>query len=398
MEILSPILFIEINNSEYVFVVGDSDENNNFKIIYKNVIPAEGIKNQKITDFDLIFDVLKKNIYLVEQKLNYTFKELILIIDNFNFSFLNLSGFKKLNGSEILKENITYILNSLKSTIDDIEDQKKILHIFNSKFLLDKQETQNLPIGLHGNFYSHELSFNLMDNNDYKDLSNIFKKCNLKIKKILMKNFVKGAFTSNQNSNLNTFFQIEIHKKNSRIFYFENDALKFEQRFNFGSDIVLDDISKITNLNRDIIIKILQASLFTQNKLVQDLVEKKFFEGKNYRKIKKNLLFEIATARIQELSKIILLNNINLKSYIKRETKVFLIITDLYNFECLKENFIASLSDNEFFKVLYEERISTKDLIYSASDLVNFGWKKEAVPIIHPKKSIIAKFFDAIFS
>ena len=398
MEILSPILFIEINNSEYVFVVGDSDENNNFKIIYKNVIPAEGIKNQKITDFDLIFDVLKKNIYLVEQKLNYTFKELILIIDNFNFSFLNLSGFKKLNGSEILKENITYILNSLKSTIDDIEDQKKILHIFNSKFLLDKQETQNLPIGLHGNFYSHELSFNLMDNNDYKDLSNIFKKCNLKIKKILMKNFVKGAFTSNQNSNLNTFFQIEIHKKNSRIFYFENDALKFEQRFNFGSDIVLDDISKITNLNRDIIIKILQASLFTQNKLVQDLVEKKFFEGKNYRKIKKNLLFEIATARIQELSKIILLNNINLKSYIKRETKVFLIITDLYNFECLKENFIASLSDNDFFKVLYKERISTKDLIYSASDLVNFGWKKEAVPIIHPKKSIIAKFFDAIFS
>jgi cell division ATPase FtsA len=309
-----------------------------------------------------------------------------------------LSGFKKLIGSEILKENITYILNSLKSTIDDIEDQKKILHIFNSKFLLDKQETQNLPIGLHGNFYSHELSFNLMDNNDYKDLSNIFKKCNLKIKKILMKNFVKGAFTSNQNSNLNTFFQIEIHKKNSRIFYFENDALKFEQRFNFGSDIVLDDISKITNLNRDIIIKILQASLFTQNKLVQDLVEKKFFEGKNYRKIKKNLLFEIATARIQELSKIILLNNINLKSYIKRETKVFLIITDLYNFECLKENFIASLSDNDFFKVLYKERISTKDLIYSASDLVNFGWKKEAVPIIHPKKSIIAKFFDAIFS
>jgi hypothetical protein len=142
----------------------------------------------------------------------------------------------------------------------------------------------------------------------------------------------------------------------------------------------------------------LQNPLFNQNKLAQDLVEKKFFEGKNYRKIKKNLIFEIATARIQELSKIILLNNINLKSYIKRDTKVFLIITDLYNFECLKENFIASLSDNEFFKVLYEERISTKDLIYSASNLVNFGWKKEAVPIIHSKKSIIAKFFDAIFS
>ena len=110
MEILSPILFIEINNSEYVFVVGDSDEDNNFKIIYKNVIPAEGIKNQKITDFDLILNVLKKNIYQVEQKLNYTFKEIVLILENSNPTFINLTGFKKLNGSQILRTNIIIVV------------------------------------------------------------------------------------------------------------------------------------------------------------------------------------------------------------------------------------------------------------------------------------------------
>ena len=36
---------------------------------------------------------------------------------------------------------------------------KKILHIFNSKFILDKNQIENLPIGLFGNFYSHELTF-----------------------------------------------------------------------------------------------------------------------------------------------------------------------------------------------------------------------------------------------
>ena len=71
--------------------------------------------------------------------------------------------------------------------------KKQILHIFNSKYFLDEKETENIPIGLFGNFYSHELSFFLINKNDYKNLHNIFNKCNLKIKKIISKSFIEGA-------------------------------------------------------------------------------------------------------------------------------------------------------------------------------------------------------------
>ena len=37
----------------------------------------------------------------------------------------------------------------------------------NLKFFLDKKEVTNLPIGLYGEFYSQELSFCLINNNDY---------------------------------------------------------------------------------------------------------------------------------------------------------------------------------------------------------------------------------------
>ena len=57
-----------------------------------------------------------------------------------------------------MKEDITYIINLLKSKIIEIEKDKSILHIFNTKSLLDKKEIKNLPIGLFGNLYSHELS------------------------------------------------------------------------------------------------------------------------------------------------------------------------------------------------------------------------------------------------
>ena len=83
------------------------------------------LENYKITDYDVIYNLIKENIFLIEQKLNHTFTESILIINNFHFSFINLSGYKKLNGSKIVKDNITYILNSLKSAIDESEKKKK---------------------------------------------------------------------------------------------------------------------------------------------------------------------------------------------------------------------------------------------------------------------------------
>ena len=38
MQINTPTLIIEIKNSEYIFVVGENNEDNNFKLLYKNII------------------------------------------------------------------------------------------------------------------------------------------------------------------------------------------------------------------------------------------------------------------------------------------------------------------------------------------------------------------------
>ena len=48
------------------------------------------------------------------------------------------------------------ILNSLKSNVGEIENKKTILHIFNSKYCLDKKNIENIPIGLFGDFYSQK--------------------------------------------------------------------------------------------------------------------------------------------------------------------------------------------------------------------------------------------------
>ena len=69
-----------------------------------------------------------------------------------------MSGFKKLNGNQIISEDISYILNDIKSKLEKIEKEKTIMHIFNTKYCLDSKLSKNLPIGLFGDFYSHQLT------------------------------------------------------------------------------------------------------------------------------------------------------------------------------------------------------------------------------------------------
>ena len=390
------MLFIEINSFEYIFFVGKKDENNNFEILFNIDIPITGFENNRISDLEKIFNVIKENIFVIEQKFSCTFREVVLILDNLNPKFINVSGFKKLNSSQILRENITYILNTLKSYVDQTEEKKTILHIFNSSFSLDNKKIQNLPIGLFGDFYSHELSLALINTNDYKNLNNIFDKCNLKINKILLKSFVQGSLLSDNNLNNETFSHITINDDNSKIFYFEKDSLKFQQNFNFGSNIIIKDISKITSLSADTTINILKETELSEKIIDSDYLDKKFFTNDNFRKIKKKLIYEIVLARAQELSDLMILKNVNFTYHNKLSKIIFLEFSSKLQSTSLVEILQKTLSMNKTYDVR-PSLCSKEQMLNNVNKLVHYGWKKEAIPISQPRKSMISRFFDTIF-
>ncbi len=391
-------LYLEINLIKFIFLVGENDEQNNCKIINKIEIPLEGIRDNRISDSEKAFQTIKENIYLIEQKLNYTFREIILILDYLKPSFINMTGFKKLNGSQVLRENITYILNNLKAGLNEVETKKTILHIFNSKFSLDKKKIENLPIGLFGDFYSHELSFILINSNEYKNLESIFDKCSLKIRKIFVKSFINGALISERYKNCDTFFQIKIGKNNSKIFYFENNSLKFEQVFKFGTDIIIKDISKIISLDIELVKILLNEIELNEDIQESELIEEKFFANNNFRKIKKKLVYEIATARIREISELLLFKNINFRLYKNYSDNIFLEIDRDQQFKGLEKIFEDIFSRKKNLNLRITDSISSENALKVANKLVHFGWKKEAIPITQTKKSLIGKLFEALFN
>ena len=392
-----PKLFIRFEDLEISLIAGHYDDKHNFVLLEKLILQNDGINKNRILDIDKIQIQIKRNVLMIEQKINYTFKEIIIILNNLETSFLNFCGFKKLNGTQISKENITYILNSLKSSVNEFERNKIILHIFNTEYCLDKKKLDNLPIGLFGDFYSHELSFNLINKNDYKNLENIFKKCNLKIKKILLESFVIGSLINDNNPKIETFFYIQIKDNNSKLFYVENNAVKFEQNFNFGTEIIVNDISKITSLeNRSI------KNIISQNENIskisdEELLEKKYFKIQQYRKIKKNLITKIAEARIDELSEKFYLKNINLKKLLNKTNVIFLEIDDKQHLNCFSHAYKDSFSHKNKYEIKMIKKPEIGQIIDKANNIVQFGWKKEAIPVTRSKKSLINRIFQAIF-
>lgn len=388
--------FLEIDEYEFYYTIVEYDSNGNFEIVLRHSSLNPGIVKGKIQDFDLVNKNIKENIYLIEKKLNFTFKDVILILNKFKCSVINFSGYKKLNGSQLTKENITYIINSLKSQIDKTEKNEKILHIFNSDHFLDKKNIENIPIGLFGDFYSHELSFCLINHNDYRNLENLINNCNLKVKKAISKNFLENIYFIKEYK-IDSFFNISISENNSNIVFFKNSSLKFFQSFDFGTDIIVNDISKVLAIQKDKIKKLILNTDFKNIKSEKELIEKEYFD-QNFRKIKKKMILDIAQARIQEMCEIILTKNINIYNFLKEQKLIILQINDETNFQFFNERFKEFFSNYDQFEVKIASKLDKKVFFKNASELVQFGWKKEAIPIILERKSIIARIFDLLFN
>ncbi len=394
MKIKSALIFIKLSSLNLNFTIFDSEDNNN-RLIYSENVRSEGIKNNTISDFNALLNLIKTNILLLEKKFDLVFKETVLILDIFNNCLVNFSGFKNLNSSQLTKQNITYIINSLRTKINETEKKKVVIHIFNSKYILDGKALENLPIGLFGNFYSHELSFFLIDENDLKNIQNIFKKCNLRIKKIISNDFLEGINLINENANLDNFFKIKLNEDSLQLTFFENSSIQFIQHFDFGTSYILKDISKVTGLSIEIVEEILEKSNFSKDNL-NDSIEKDYFKDINFRTIKKQLILEIAEARIKEYSDIVLFKNINVKKFLQKQGVIFLQIHDGKT-SCFKNSYEFVFSKNNFFKIKTFWHDQFGDFYSVAKNLVQFGWKSEAIPIVRENKSIITRIFEKFF-
>ena len=387
-------LFVEINDNNILVAVGEYDDELNFKIVEKEIFSPSGFKNGKVVNLELSGDNLKKTINKIENRSNLFFTDVNIIINQTDFDCVNVSGFKKLNGNQILSEDISYILNDVKSKLIESEKHKTIIHLFNTKYLLDNKAIKNLPIGLYGEFYSHQLTFFMLNDNELKNIKALFNKCNLNINKIILKSFSDGIKVINKDKK-DTFIKIKMNKEDTQLSFFYNSAFCFFQRFNFGSDIILKDISKVCSLDIEDVRNIISKSNFeiTDKNMY---IDEKYFNKNKFRKISLNHLIEISSARIEEIANIIFNSNRNLNNLKDTEINLYLNFEDENIFYKFKDIFKNSFNKCNFIS----DNLIDEDYFGSIKifgELISKGWTKEAIPVVNKKRSLISSIFSALF-
>tara|TARA_B100001093_G_scaffold508025_1_gene569474 strand:+ start:1326 stop:2519 length:1194 start_codon:yes stop_codon:yes gene_type:complete len=388
-------LFIEVNDKNFILAVGIYDDQLNFKIVEKEIIPSAGIQNGKVVNLESGVDILKKSISIIENKTNYVFDSANIILNQNDFDCINVTGFKKLNGNQILLEDISFILNNLKSKLMEIEKNKTIIHLFNTKYFLDYKTHKNLPIGLFGDFYSHQLTFFLIKKNELNNIALLLSKCNLNVNKVIFKSFTEGIDLINT-ENKDTFFKIIIFKEKIKLIYFYNSAFCFFQNFNFGSDIILKDISKVCSLEMSKVKKLITEKEFELSNDTDKYLDKKYFENNNFRKISIKLIHDISASRIEEIIKLIFKKNKNLDIYKTGDFSLHIHFEDKDFFNKFNKIFKVYFSDKEvYLKELFKEDVHKSINIFG--DLLSKGWVREAIPVISKKESWITRLFSKIF-
>jgi len=399
MKLNEPYLIIELNDNNIIIFVISFNDKRDFKLLKKIILESEGIQNGRIVDIEIISKLLKKNINNIEEDLDYFFSNVTTVINPNQVNCLNVSGYKKLNGSQVSNEDITYILNDIKKVILESENNSVLVHLFNSNFSLDSDNLESLPIGLFGEFYNQNMTFFLMNKNFLKNVKSVFNNCGLTIEKIILKPFAQGVnLLSNNHSDKNfTIFRLERNRIN--ISLFKNKSFIFTEDFNFGIDLIIKDISKLCSLKinevEDLIKEVKFENIIVKNN--DPYLEKKYFYSSPYRKIRYQLILDIMYARLEELFDVCYKKNTNIKN-LRNKDKIYVHIDSSE----YSENIQYLIEKNNITTSEYIFNNSTEQTLQScvtgACELISKGWEKEAIPIIHKKKSFISGFFSKLFS
>jgi len=400
MDIEQPNLFIEINEKNFIFLVVKYNQDLNFKILDTSIVKSDGIENGRVINIKTSSEILKKNLNLIENKIGYTFKKAIIINNQNNYNCINVTGFKNIGGSQISEDDISYILNELKTLILDNEKHYSLIHLFNSNYILDNSSLKNLPIGLFGDTYNHHLTFFLLLKNDLKNLKHVLNNCHIDVERVVLRPFAEGIYKITNQKIKEDFLEIKMRKKSTSISIFKDKSLIYSQDFLFGSEIILKDIAKVCSLSIETVNNILEEINFdnlSEGKK-EEYLDKKYFKDIIYRKVSINIINEIIDSRLTELIYLIYKKNINLQFFKNEIDKIYFTFEDKKIYSNTQSNIISKFSKNiDIAFQLMDQNDELNGCIGSAI-LNGSGWEREAIPTIQTKKSIISRIFSTFFT
>ena len=223
--------YLYLNNTQYIIYVTDNKTNEK---IYSEKLAIE--ENSTELKFSKIDEFLDSNILKIEKKLNSFIKDIYVILDSKEFHSIKLSIKKDNNGNPINSDALIHPLSDLKNLCQSNLLNKKIIHFFIEKYVIDNKFYTSLPENVKCNIFSLDTEFICLSKNLIENIEKTLKKYHISLIQILSASYVE-KFKDNTDNTIFTTASRIISGHNSNEVLLTGKITKkqgfFERFFNF---------------------------------------------------------------------------------------------------------------------------------------------------------------------
>ncbi len=223
--------YLYLNNTQYIIYVTDNKTNEK---IYSEKLAIE--ENSTELKFRKMDEFLDSNILKIEKKLDSFIKDIYVILDSKEFHSIKLSIKKDNNGNLINSEALIHPLSDLKNLCQSNLLNKKIIHFFIEKYVIDNKFYTSLPENVNCNIFSLDTEFICLSKNLIENIEKILKKYHISINQILSAGYLEKFKDSTDNTIFTTASRIIAGHNSNEVLLTGKITKKqgfFERFFNF---------------------------------------------------------------------------------------------------------------------------------------------------------------------
>jgi len=392
---------IELGNLDIKCLIFKVSENGNSEILSTSITNSDGIHNGVIANIGKASSVIRSCISFAEKKSGVSLKKINVILEQPEFLCTKFSKHRKINGSQIQKDDIEFLLKEAKKQVMLNDDRQSIIHIFNHNYIVDGKTFIDEPIGVFADHLSHEMTFITMPKNNIKNINQTFFECDIEVERYISSTFSLAVNLLSDSELKVGSLLIDIGFKKTSLGFFKNLALIHSLTIPIGINHIIQDISKVCSLSMEeseVIKNKIDYSLENNSELFteEDFLRSNFFNESVFRKISKSLILNVVNARLDEILEKIK-KQISLTRFSLSLDNYFFITgggSKLINLETYCSKFFGTQIKRVKTKNDLNEKFSS---CLGAFKLIKDGWETEAIPKLESYKSKKMSFLAKIF-
>ncbi len=143
---------LDVGSSKICCVMADTADGEDLRILGVGCAPSVGVQKGLVTNLDAAKVSIKKAIKAAEQSAGMKASNVYVNASSNNISSFNKRGVIAISNRKqiITEDDVDRVLDIVKQTDENDEDETTLLHLIPQRYAIDKQEGIKDPRGMHG--------------------------------------------------------------------------------------------------------------------------------------------------------------------------------------------------------------------------------------------------------